>query len=112
VNNADKIEGMKRYVTNDADSIFNLSSVLKMKINPVGAVNRPLYEVEVNLEPIDIAFSREKIVQFLDFTSSCIKYNEIMVKTLMEKAMKKVSKDEESKYKAVCIRYVQLILNK
>jgi len=48
----------------------------------------------------------------LNFTSSCIKYNEIIVKTLMEKAIKKVNKDDENKYKGVCTQFVQHILNK
>lgn len=85
---------MKKFVTNDADSIFNISSTVKLKINPVSYTTLPLFELSIELEPINIKFSKQKIVETLDFTTSCIKYNEIMLKSLLDKALKKLTHDQ------------------
>lgn len=75
----------------DQDSIININSMVKLKINPSSLFNAPLIELEISLQPINIKFSQLKIVEVLDFTTSCIKHNEIMLKTLLEKATKKIS---------------------
>lgn len=40
---------MKKFVTNDSDSIFNINSIIKMKINPNSFTNQPLFEIEIDL---------------------------------------------------------------
>lgn len=48
-NDSLRIEGMKKFVTNDADSIFNISSTVKLKINPVSYTTLPLFELVIEL---------------------------------------------------------------
>ena len=101
---------MKKFVTNDSDSIFNISSTVKLKINPVSFTTLPLFELNIELEPINIKFSKQKMVETLDFTTSCIKYNEIMLKSLLDKALKKLTNDQEKKYKPICGKFVECAL--
>jgi hypothetical protein len=76
--------------------------MVKLIINPSSNTKLPLIELEINLDAIDIKFSKQKIVEVLDFTTSCIKHNEVMLKTLLDKATKKVNHDQEQKMRPLC----------
>lgn len=85
-----KIEAMRNFVSSDAESIFTINSTIKMKINGPTAPGAQ-FEIGIDLAPISIAFSKAKMVELLDFTTSCIRYNESMLRTLLDKALKKDS---------------------
>ncbi len=53
---------MKKYVLIDSDSIININSIVKLKINPASYFKSPLLELEIDLDPINIKFSKQKIV--------------------------------------------------
>ena len=53
---------MRKYVSIDQDSIININSMVKLKINPSSLFNEPLIELEISLQPINIKFSQLKIV--------------------------------------------------
>lgn len=59
---AARVEAMRKYVNVDKDSIININSMVKLKINPSSHFNTPLIELEIGLDPIDIKFSQQKIV--------------------------------------------------
>ena len=91
---AARIDAMKKYVQIDSDSIININSIVKLKINPSSHFKTPLLELEIDLDPINIKFSKQKIIEVLDFTTSCIRHNEVMLKSLLEKAVKKVTAEQ------------------
>lgn len=61
-NSVDRIDAMKKYVLIDSDSIININSIVKLKINPASYFKSPLLELEIDLDPINIKFSKQKIV--------------------------------------------------
>ena len=93
---------MRNYVNENKDSIININSKVMMKLNPSTLLSAPLYEVSIGLEPINIKFSKEKIIEVLDFTTSCVKHNEIMLKSLLDKALKKINHEKEKILRPIC----------
>lgn len=89
---------------------MTINCLVKLTINPSSSIKLPLIELEIGLNPIDIKFSKQKIVEILDFTTSCIKHNENMLKTLLDKATKKVHHDQEMKMKPLCEYYTRFYL--
>jgi len=51
-----------KYASVDQDSIINISSMVKLKINQYSHLNAPLIKLDISLQPIDIKFSQQKIV--------------------------------------------------
>lgn len=78
-----RIEAMRKYVLVEEDSLLSINCGVKLTVNPASNHKLPLVDIDINLEPININFSKQKIVEVLDFTTSCIKHNEIMLKTLL-----------------------------
>jgi len=74
---------MRKYVLIDEDSLVSINCGVKLTVNPALNHKLPLIDISIDLQPININFSKQKIVQVLDFTTSCIKHNEIMLKTLL-----------------------------
>ena len=48
----------------------------------------------------------------LDFTTAVIKHNEIMLKTLLDKATKKPNQEMEKKMTPICCRFVNDVIDK
>jgi hypothetical protein len=105
-------EAMRGFIANELHCFLKINCLVKMTINPASQHKLPLVELDISLDPINISFSKQKIVEVLDFTSACLRHNQLMLQTLLQKAIKKKDLEQEKKMRPLCASYVRSLLSK
>jgi hypothetical protein len=86
-------------IKEDREVVLSITSEFKLIINPIDDFSSPLYELEVNLEPIKFELQRQQFMQMVDFARKNVMQNEMIVRSMGKKSKIKLSEEEKLRYK-------------
>jgi hypothetical protein len=79
--------------------VLSITSEFKLTINPPKDLSSPLYELDVELEPIKFELQRLQLQQMMDFARKNIMQNELIVKSISKKSKIRITEEEKSRLK-------------
>jgi len=91
--------------------VFSITSSFKLVINPLQDLEAPLYEVNIDLEPLKFEFQRSQIAQMADFARKNVMQNENIVRSMNKKSKIKLTEEQKDNYRHHYEAFVDEVLN-
>ena len=110
-NDSDKKEKLSEMINNGQNVVFSITSEFKLVINPPEDTKSPIYEMEVELQPLKFEFQRVQLIQMADFARKNVVKSELIVKSMGKKSKIKMTEQEKGHFREQYEVFIIEVLN-